>query len=145
MGRLADINAQLEAYARGESPVTTESRMDDHVKSIVEAVRGIQLNIDSQEGYDYTPEIQKLGEAVTQALKAHGNALVKALGGISVNVEAPSVTVEPPSVSVEAPVVNFDTSPVTFHINRDADGLLRSVDVRPYEPPKPTQSTVEME
>ena len=127
MGRLSEINAQIEAIANKRPLPKTDTQ--SHVESIVEAIRGIQLTINEQEGYDYTPEVQKLGEAVTEALKAHGNKLIEALSQITVNVEAPNVTVEAPAVTGNPEFeLNLPSrGSERWEIERDNNGLLKAV------------------
>ena len=131
MGRLAELTAQLEAAQKGVEYKTPETKMDDHIQSIVKAIHGIQLNIDSQEGYDYTPEIQALGDAVKKALKAHGDDLVRAMSGISVNVSAPNVNVDSPitfSPEIELP----ESKAVKFSVFDTEGRLTRTVIAEPY-------------
>lgn len=143
MGKLDALNAQLQAKARGETYKTPEVRLDGHIKAICEAIRGIDLTIDQQEGYDYTPEMQKLGKVVTEALKAHGDALINAFQGLTVNVEAPQVTVESPQVNVE--IEPPEIGKIAFDIERDSNGFMKRIVTTPYQPEAPRGQTYEME
>ena len=134
MGRLAELQAQIDAHSRGVRVQTPENRMDSHIESIVEAIQGIQLNMGDQEAYDYTPEMQKLGQSVVEALKVHGDALVQCLSGMTVSVEAPNVTVESPSISVNPEIeIELERKPEYFEVKRDRNGQFVGLLVRPYE------------
>lgn len=137
MGILAELTAQLESFETGVPVQTPESQMADHIQAICKAIEGVQLNIEKQEGYDYTPEIQALGQAVTAALKAHGSALTKAIKGITVNVEAPTVTVQAPNVDVrpEFEVNMPDPKGLVYEIERDEHERLRRIVVKEYVEP----------
>ena len=144
-GNLAKIQRQIEAAQRGEKLVEGP---EAHVQAIVGAIEGIRLQ--QKAGRDYTPHVEALGQAVADALSSHGDALVKALGGLSLSVEAPVVNVTPevnvaaPQVEVTAEIELPETGEMTYHINRDRNGLIESVTVRPNQPTE-TALNVEME
>lgn len=143
-GNLAKIQRQIEAAQRGETLVEGP---EAHVKAIVDAIGGIHLK--QSQGKDYSENVQALGEAVSEALSAHGDALVKAFAGFkleapTVNVEAPRVTVEAPSVEVKAEFEIPETGEVTYYVNRDKRGLIESLTIRPNQPTEKTLA-VEME
>ncbi len=141
MGRLSDFNAQVEALKSGVPVETPEHTMQGHIDAITSAIQGIQLSLPEQEVYDYTPEVQKLGEAVTAALKAHGDALIKVMKGFTVNVEAPNVSVESPNVSVnpEFEVTMPDPKGLSYEVHRDEHEKITRIVVTEYKPePKKT-------
>ena len=96
MPQLEYLLQQLDQMSGKAAP----SPAPDPIEQITTAIREMQIVIDSGNEKDYAPALASLGEALKAALKVHGDALVQAMGRISVNVEAPTVNVEPTPITI---------------------------------------------
>lgn len=97
MPALENLRRQLEAAALGIEPPPPEP---DPLERVTQAIRDMQIVIDNGSDKDYAPALESLGDALRAALKVHGDALVQAMGRISINVEAPTVNVEPTPITI---------------------------------------------
>ena len=133
MGRLSNLQQQIEAKRTGLPVQQSASPMD----AVVEAIHGIQLNIEA-DGKDYSDQFNALGMAVKDALKTHGNALIKALDKITVNVESPVVNVAAPAVTVnpefEIELPEIKPQPFSMEFERNNNGELIRAHVTDYKP-----------
>ena len=133
MGALDRLESAISAHRLG-LPIPKPS---DPIDAVVEAIHGIQLNIEA-DGKDYSDQFNALGMAVKDALKTHGNALIKALDKITVNVEAPVVNVAAPAVTVnpefEIELPEIKPQPFSMEFERNNNGELIRAHVTDYTP-----------
>lgn len=126
MPRFSDLNRQIDALMTGrELPPQT-----DTLSAVVNAIEGLRAVMDSEER-DYSEAFNALGNAVAKALRTHGNDLVKAIAGITVNVEAPVVNVAAPNVTCnpEFELNMPEIENLYYRIDRDRDGVMLGVAV----------------
>lgn len=144
MGRLADLNAQLERLQNPEKYAETEDRVDwgEYVEAITSSIVDLTERLEAatqankpDEAKDHSKALKALARSLADAQSQVADKIVEAIRGI----DFPAPVVNVPEIEIE------QSGPMQFDIERDRDGLIQRVIARPYEPTPVEGKTYEME